>query len=171
MRTQFTKQYWLDKLEMQKHPEGGYYKETFRSKNQVKPSGKMGKPYNIATAIYFLLGSYAEKDFSAWHRMDQLEETWCYHYGADLLIHWIDKNSRLITKRLGLGPNACLQITIPANTWFAAIVIANNPDAYSLISCMVYPGFEFSDFELGKRSELIAEYPQHKDIIEKLTRI
>ncbi len=170
MKAFLTKNHWIETLELQPHPEGGYYKETFRSNSVVIIPSKSNKPYNTATAIYFLLGSASKGDFSAWHRLNDLEETWYYNYGDDLSIYWIDTTGNLITHKLGIGPGASLQVHIPANVWFAAAVANKNPEAYCLVSCMVYPGFDFADFQLGDRSELIAEYPQHKEIIEILTR-
>lgn len=167
-----TKTYWIEKFGLIKHPEGGYYKQTFQSDNNVTLSGETNTTHSAGTSIYYLLESPSIGDFSAWHRLYNLEETWHYHYGSDLIIYLIDnKNNQIITKHLGTGKNAEFQINIPANTWFCAVVDNSNQDAYSLVGCTVSPGFNFKDFELANREILSAKFPQHSAIIKKYTRV
>jgi predicted cupin superfamily sugar epimerase len=117
-----------------------------------------------------LLHSYQNtQEFSAWHRLNGLDETWHYHEGVDLTIYLIDANGELITKKLGKGEGAEYQIHIPKDQWFAALVDNPEPDAFCLASCVVFPGFDFKNFELAERDKLAKLYPQHKDLIIKLT--
>lgn len=162
--------HWIEKLGLQPHPEGGYFKETYRTKSTVCLQNK-NKEYNIGTDIYFLLGSPSIGHFSAWHRLNGIDETWHYNYGDDLTVYWIDENEKLVESILGIGKNAQLQIHIPANCWFAAVVNNPNPEAYALVSCICFPGFDFSDFVLADRNKLIKKYPKHEEIISQLTRI
>lgn len=167
-----TKAHWIEKLGLVRHPEGGYYKQTFRSENIVSILGEANKTHSAGTGIYYLLGSPSTGDFSAWHRLINLEESWHYHYGSDLIIYLIDnKNNNLIEKHLGTGKNAEFQIHIPANTWFCAVVNDSRQDAYSLAGCTVCPGFDFKNFEMADREILSEKTPQHRAIIEKYTRI
>lgn len=166
-----TKSYWIEKLGLIQHPEGGYYKQTFRSENTVSmPAGETNTTHSAGTSIYYLLESPSTGDFSAWHRLNNLEETWHYHYGSDIIIYLIDDKNNIIEKHLGIKNNAQFQIHIPANTWFCAVVDNSNQDAYSLVGCAVSPGFDFTKFELADRDALTEKFPQHRDIIEKYTR-
>ena len=96
------------------HPEGGFYKEIHRSKIIVNATGKTREKSAYTTIHYLLSG----QDFSSWHRI-QSDETWFFHLGCELLIYYFDSKNLLQIVQLGLDSNN-LQITIPANTWFAA---------------------------------------------------
>jgi len=158
----------VKRLELQSHPEGGYYKELYRSADMVLlPDRFNNEERASATAIYYLLES---GDFSAWHRIKS-DEMWLFHSGGTLSIYVIQPDGELVTYRLGdqiANDDAWFQVAIKAGLWFAAEV--NDPDSYVLASCYVAPGFEFKDFELAKKDTLLAEYPQHKQIIERLVR-
>jgi len=144
------------------HPEGGFYKEIYRSKTIIKDTkGLDGK--NAYTSIYYLL---AGDDFSSWHRI-RSDESWFFHQGCDLLIYFIDNEKHLQSIQLGLT-SKILQATIPANTWFAAKPIDGS--SFSLVSCVVSPGFEFDDFELGDRQTLLAQYGGSEKNIQALER-
>ncbi len=166
-----TKAYWVKKFGLIKHPEGGYYRQTFWSENRVTLSDTTKRTHRAGTSIYYLLGSPSIGDFSAWHRLINLEEIWHYHYGSDLIIYLIDeKNNLLIEKHLGINQNAELQVHIPANTWFCAVVDDSHQEAYTLAGCTVSPGFDFEDFEIADRKVLSERFPQHREIIQKYTR-
>lgn len=161
--------YWIDKLGLYGHPEGGYFKETYRSEEKI-PMQDLPPKYkgdrNFSTAIYFLL---KEREFSAFHRLKG-DELWHYHAGDALEIFVIKTDGSLQICYLGPNMNADEhpQLVIYKNQWFAARV--NNPQGYTLMSCTMTPGFEFDDFELAKASELQAHYPQHQELIKRLTR-
>lgn len=158
----------IQKLELEPHPEGGFYRETYRSSGFVK-NDSLSKDYNgdrnYATCIYFLLTS---DKFSSFHRIKQ-DEIWHFYGGATIRIHLIDKegsySNYLIGKDVLNGENP--QFIVPGGVWFAAEVVHEND--YSLVGCTVAPGFCFEDFELSKRTNLISKFPKLTDIITRLT--
>jgi hypothetical protein len=159
----------VQKLDMNPHPEGGFYKETYRSKGII-PQHVLGEAYNgernYCTAIYFLLTS---DNFSAFHKINQ-DEIWHYYEGASLFVHVIDLEGeyRRYSVGMNLEEGELPQLVVPAGCWFASSVKKEN--SYSLVGCTVSPGFDFDDFELAERKDLIQQFPKHKDVITRLTR-
>jgi hypothetical protein len=154
----------VDDLKLLPHPEGGFYREMYRSPTIVNADGLVQK--SAYTSIYYLLSG---NDFSSWHRIKS-DETWYFHIGCDVVIYFFDQNKALQTIQVGLN-SKCLQATIPANTWFAAK--PTQQGSFCLVSCAVAPGFEFADFEIGKRDSLLCEFTHSADgrnAIEALTR-
>ena len=145
---------------LQPHPEGGWYRETYRSAERVTTS--RGSVRSATTSIYFLLTA---QTFSAFHRLSS-DETWHFYRGDDVTLEIIGA-SGLHEARV-LSANAVLQTTIVAGAHFAAHVDA--PDGYALAGCDVAPGFEFSDFHLTTRSMLTAAYPHLGPLIARYTR-
>jgi uncharacterized protein len=147
-------------LQLTPHPEGGYYRETYRSPTRIMTVD--GSRRSAVTNIYFLLTSGM---FSAWHRIDA-DETWHFYFGSDVVIPIITRDGDLEERRL--GPKGPWQTTVPTRHYFAAYV----PDeaAYALVGCTVAPGFEFSGFELASRAALTTQYPQHAAAILRFTR-
>lgn len=154
-------QYYIQKLEMLPHPEGGYYKETYRSKNTIKNVDR--KARNISTAIFFLL---ERQQKSHLHKIKS-DELWFHHQGETLEIIYI-QNGQLHNIYLGsdLEVGEVLQATIPANTWFASRV--KSGEGFSLVSCTVAPGFDFEDFEMARKADLILQYPNLETIINEM---
>lgn len=154
---------WVNNLQMQKHPEGGFYKEIYRSTNQFTPK-EIGDCRNYATSILFLLN---KGDVSHFHQIKS-DEIWYYHTGASCLIHVINVNGELITYKLGLDfqNGEVLQLVVPAGCIFAS----ESSGDYSLVGCMVSPGFDFSDFKLFTTKELVNLYVHHEKIIKKFTK-
>ena len=155
----------IDAFNLLPHPEGGFYREVHRAQTIVK-AVEDTKEKSAYTSIYFLLSG---TDFSSWHRIKS-DETWFFHLGCDVLINFFDENKVLQTIQLGLVAKD-FQATIPANTWFSAKPLSNN--SFCLVSCVVAPGFEFNDFQLGTREELIKKFGgSHTNIkaIEAFTR-
>lgn len=155
----------VNDLKLLPHPEGGFYREMYRSPTIVNANDLAQK--SAYTSIYYLLSG---DDFSSWHRIKS-DETWYFHGGGDVIIYFFDLNKALQTIQLGLD-SKCLQATIPANTWFAAKPISQN--SFCLVSCAVAPGFEFTDFEIGQRDSLLNEFGSSLDgikAIETLTRV
>ena len=141
----------VDTLKLLPHPEGGFYKETYRS-DAVIPSSVLGSDFigdrNYCTAIYFLLTS---DNFSAFHRIKQ-DEIWHFYEGSPLYVHVINDKGLYTRHTVGLDiENGSLpQLVVPAGAWFASSV--KDKDSYSLVGCTVSPGFDFNDFELADRS-------------------
>jgi predicted cupin superfamily sugar epimerase len=153
-----TSLYWIDKYHMLPHPEGGYYKELFRSELEI--NGGWGRR-NALTSIFYLL---EEKDYSAFHRIKS-DELWYYHAGDTLLTHEINPSGELVTHTIN-AENPFAAIT--PGSWFASVV--KDQKGYVLVSCAVAPGFDFVDFELAETDELAKEYPEHSSIINRLKR-
>ncbi len=159
----------IDGLELQPHPEGGYFKETYRSEGFIKKEhldSEFTGDRNYCTGIYFLLTS---DTFSAFHRINQ-DEMWHFYKGDSLLLHMISPEGKYSKVTIGnnFENNEVPQFTVPAKYWFAAEVKEKN--SYTLTGCTVAPGFDFRDFEMPSREALLYEFPQHKDIITRLTR-
>ena len=158
----------IKQLELISHPEGGYYKENYRSKGQIATSSlwkDAKESRNYSTGIYFLL---KENQFSAFHRIKQ-DEMWHHYLGDALLLHVIDENGNYRKIKIGkdIQNNETLQYVVPANCWFASEVITKN--SFVLCGCTVSPGFDFRDFEMPNRDFLISQFPQHKVVISQLT--
>ena len=156
-------------LNLKPHPEGGWYRETYRATESIAQNGLPGRyagPRSYATAIYFLLSSTT---FSALHRLKS-DEQWHFYSGSPLSVHVIHADGRYTP--ITLGPNLAqgetFQAVVPHGCWFGATVDA--PDAYALVGCSVAPGFDFGDFEIADRESLSAVFPQHRGLIERLTR-
>jgi hypothetical protein len=164
-------QYWMDRLTLEPHPEGGFFRETYRSplviQQSALPAGFRGSR-NASTAIYFLL---AGADFSALHRL-AADEVWHFYNGSTLLVHSIDSCGNYTVIKLGQNAEADeqFQCVVPGGHWFASCLEEPEPDTYALVGCTVAPGFHFADFTLARRADLLARYPQHRDVIHKLTR-
>lgn len=166
-------EYFIKNLNMKPHSEGGYYSEIFTSPEIISipleslslNTEKNFSERNLWTSIYFLLKT---GEVSHFHRL-QSDEIWYYHSGSPLTIYIISPEGELTKKFLGLDieNGEAPQILIPKNYIFGS---AMNHEGYSLVGCMVSPGFHFDDFELLKREELLKLYPNHRYIINKLTR-
>jgi predicted cupin superfamily sugar epimerase len=156
--------YWISGLNLAKHPEGGYYSEVYRSE-KIFQDAKKELSRNLSTSIYYLLEHH---EVSVFHRIKS-DELWYYHYGSPMLIHSFDLHDNYNQQILGaeLKENQSLQILIPAGTIFAAEVLY--PEEYSLVGCMVTPGFDFDDFEIIPAERLESRYPEYEEIIQKLS--
>jgi uncharacterized protein len=160
--------YWIYALGLSAHPEGGYFREIYKSRETIKkeclPGRYMGDRH-ISTSIYFLLRGHEN---SRLHRL-QSDETWHFYEGSSLTLFVLSPVGKL--RRYVLGPNLergeQFQFTVPAGHWFGATV--NDPVSFSLVGCTVSPGFDFEDFEMGDPEILIKEFPQHRALIEQLS--
>ncbi len=163
-----TAEYWIQHLNLLPHPEGGFYREIFKSSievgNNVLPKGFSGSR-RLSTSIYYLLRA---GEISRFHRL-RSDEIWYYHIGTGLKIVLIDPEGQKHVRLLGpkIEKAEHLQVFIPAGTIFGAELA--DSESFSLFSCMVSPGFEFDDFELFEKEDLLQAYPKHADIIEKFT--
>jgi len=160
--------YWIHKLGLAEHPEGGYFRETYRSSESVGAdtlAERFGGKRNLCTAIYFLLRGDQISDL---HRLKS-DELWHFYFGSPLTVHVIGEAGQY--QAILLGPNAhageVFQASVSCGCWFGATV--DIPRTYALVGCTVSPGFNFQDFELGNRANLMQKYPEHARIIKKLT--
>ena len=153
----------IARLDLRPHPEGGWYRETFRDPRAVHAAGFEG-PRSASTAIYFLL---AEGNFSALHRI-RSDEVWHHYLGGDVEVVCLSDDGALRTLVVGgrIDGDAAPQAVVEAGVWFGA----RARKGWALVGCTVAPGFEFSDLELADRAALTASYPAHAGIIAALTR-
>lgn len=151
------------------HPEGGYYKETYRSKDTVASGSGMirfGGERSMSTAIYFLITA---GNFSAFHRIKS-DEIWHFYTGGALMVHVLHEDGRYEQIKVGNNPAAgeVFQAVVPAGAWFASECA--HDVAFSFVGCTVSPGFGFADFELAYADALIQGYPDHATLIQRLCR-
>lgn len=195
MKESVDAKYWIEKLGLEVHPEGGYFRQTYKSELRIlpdtsgrahavaQPATNVGQPglhgsRLASTGIYFLLEG---KNFSAFHRL-RSDEMWHFYAGSPLVVHVLDPAGEYSPILLGGDPDAgqVFQAVVRAGCWFGA-ELAQYPHSsqnrgelghpsYALVGCTVAPGFEFEDFEMARRQELEAKYPGQKEIIQKLTR-
>ncbi|HEY3308267.1 MAG TPA: cupin domain-containing protein [Desulfuromonadaceae bacterium] len=161
--------YWISKLDLARHPEGGFFKESYRSAEVIPLCGlpeRFDEERSFSTAIYFLLNG---DDISALHRIKS-DELWHFYDGVSLALQIIDLQGSHYSILLGrdLEKGEQLQAVVPAGCWFGAELA--DSDDYALVGCSVAPGFDFNDFELATNTELVALFPQHEALIGRLTR-
>jgi len=152
----------IKRLDLQPHPEGGWFKETYRCPSSFSGLGEFPAGRSYATSIYFLITS---DSFSALHRIKS-DETWHFYDGDPFEIIEIGTDGKLISTCIGKGN---YQYTVPKGHWFGSRVLAGG--SWSLVGCSVAPGFDFADFELANRASLINDFPDHSAIIHQMTRI
>jgi predicted cupin superfamily sugar epimerase len=159
---------YIEQLQLTPHPEGGFYKETYRAAGVIPASCLSDRSDDryYSTAIYFLL---QEEDFSAFHRIKS-DECWHFYDGGTLLIHVINTGGEYVCIRLGknIQEGEVFQAVVPAGAWFAS---EPAPDSFfTLVGCTVAPGFDFDDFEMAKKYDLSEQYPQYAALIKRLCR-
>lgn len=155
----------IRQLDLQPHPEGGFYRETYRCSERVMRAE--GIERSASTAIYYLLCDGA---YSTWHRI-RSDELWHFHAGSSLDVHVLGPQGGLTTHRLGNAlerADAAFQVVVPAGCWFAAACAER--DGFALVGCTVSPGFEFADFELADVGTITAAYPAHAAVIARFAR-
>ncbi len=139
-------------LRLKPHVEGGFFRETYRAPGRICR----------ATSILFLLPAGS---VSRLHRIKS-DEIWFFHLGGPLVIVELDESLGRL-RRTRLGPQYCLQHTVKAGTWFGAY--PEKATKFSLVGCVVAPGFDFKDFELAQRKTLCRAFPRYRRLIERLT--
>ncbi len=162
--------FWIQQLQLKPHPEGGYYREVYRSTEQIAKQAlpeRYATDHCFSTSIYFLLPA---DSFSAFHRLKS-DEIWHFYLGDSVTLFLLTEDGKLHTRRLGnlVEQGEQLQLVIPHGVWFAAQV-SHPQHGYALLGCTVAPGFEFADFELANQQQLLNQFPQHEKIIKRLTR-
>jgi predicted cupin superfamily sugar epimerase len=152
---------WIKRLHLEKHPEGGYFLQTYKSKLMVDADGFSG-PRHASTAIYCML---VGDQFSAFHRMKS-DEVWHHYLGGSLNLYVIREG---ILSKTEIGRASARQAVVEAGSWLAASL--QNQKSYCLVGCTVSPGFDYRDWELGGRRDLVRLYPKYKSIIERHTTV
>ncbi len=154
-------------LDLKPHPEGGYYRETYRSE---KVAGE--PPRALSTAIYYLL---VADTFSELHRLTA-DEIFHFYLGdtVEMLQLFEDGQAKLVKLGQNLSAGEQLQVLLPAGVWFGSRLVAGG--TYALMGTTVAPGFDFADFERGNRAALLAKYSKTAallgitEMITELTR-
>ena len=159
---------WIRDLQLQRHPEGGWFREVYRASEMIPRRGlpaRFTADRSHSTAIYFLLEG---SDFSALHRLKQ-DELWHFYDGERVTLDMIDSDGDVSTAILGLNVDAGEQpmAVVKAGSLFGATAAA---DSYGLVGCTVAPGFDFNDFDMPSREQLLVQFPQHSNLIRRLTR-
>lgn len=158
---------WIERLGLLPHPEGGYYREVYRSPESIPgdalPKHFGGQPRSFGTSIYFML---TNTEVSRFHRINQ-DEIWNYHHGSGLHIHVIEPGGGYSRHGLGTGSDESPQFTVPAGCYFGAEV--KGEGSFSLLGCTCCPGFSFNDLHMPSRSELLELFPHLSEIITRLT--
>jgi len=160
---------WIEKLVLRRHPEGGFFRESYRAAETVRREHlppRFTGDRAFSTAIYFLL---EWPDFSALHRIKQ-DEVWHFYDGGPLCVTSIAPDGVLTTVTLGrdVAAGEVPQAVVPAGHIFGSR--PRDAGTFSLVGCTVAPGFDFADFEIPTRKELLAQFPQHSTMIGALTR-
>ena len=154
---------------LQPHPEGGWYKETYQSKEQIDADSlpeRFCGSRAFSTAIYFLL---EQGNFSAFHRIKS-DECWHFYAGDPLVVYVLQQDGTLDEIMLGndITNGQLFQYVVPANCWFASRPAFDSK--FCFVGCTVAPGFDFADFEMADAAVLSALYPQHQTAIQELCR-
>ncbi len=152
----------IKKLQLQPHPEGGFFRETYRSSLEFDFFGGTNGVRNCSTGIYFLLTA---ENRSHLHRI-QSDEVWHFYQGDPLNVVMLTADGELSVTTLGQNIDAGerFQFVVPAGAWFGAEVASGG--SYSLVGCTVAPGFDFCDFELAKKDKMLQQFPQHQEFLQ-----
>lgn len=158
-----------EKLGLQPHPEGGYFKEIYRAEEKIgnpELPERFSGDRNFSTSIYFMLSGNEKSHF---HRIKS-DEIWHFYSGTTLVLHLIDAAGNYSTVKIGndILAGETPQAFIPHGNWFAAEVEDKN--SYALVGCTVSPGFDFADFELATQKELCEKYPEYSELIKVFTK-
>lgn len=164
-----TAQQLIAQYALQPHPEGGWYKETYRSKETIPAASLTGRfdgERNFSTAIYFLL---EEGNFSAFHKIKS-DECWHFYAGQALQVYVLNDDGKMEVIKLGsdILRGELFQYVVPANCWFASRPAPGS--AFCFVGCTVAPGFDFADFEMAKAEVLTELYPDYEKIFNELCR-
>ncbi len=157
----------ISELQLTEHPEGGWFREVYRSEMILSKDGlpnAFGADRNALTSIYYML---ANEQYSAFHKIKS-PEVWYYHKGMPLTIHMIDEEGTYSKVELSGEKDGLLQYTVQPGVWFAACL--EGEFGYSLVSCAVAPGFDFVDFKMATADELLSLAPSHETLIRKFCK-
>ena len=160
--------YWTAKLGLRPHPEGGAFRETWRSAESTAAEAlpaRFGTARTLSTAIYYLLQA---GEHSRLHRL-HADEVWHLYDGGPLILHLLTPAGEYVRLTLGreVERGQAFQCVVPNGCWFAAEPAEGA--AFALVGCTVAPGFDFADFEMGTRERLLADHPGHRELVVRFT--
>ena len=153
-----TAEQWIHELGLSEHPEGGFYREAYRSELFIEPEGFNGGR-NVCTHIYYLL---KDDQVSLLHRIKS-DEIWHFYAGTHLEVSMFNAKGAVDVLNLS-GEEPCG--VVPSGAWFGAWLPEGG---FALVGCTVAPGFDFSDFEMAEREAMLSQYPAHQAVISRLT--
>ncbi|MFO8049190.1 MAG: cupin domain-containing protein [Desulfosudaceae bacterium] len=164
----YTARDYVNAFDLQPHPEGGYFRETYRCGETIAGSAlpdRFRDNRALCTSILFLLSA---GEVSRFHRI-KADEVWHFYCGCPLVLHLLEADGtyRQLCLGLDLAAGQRPQALVPHNTWFGASPLER--EGFSLTGCTTAPGFEFEDFELADRETLRKRFPRHETIINRLT--
>ena len=160
---------YISALKLKAHPEGGYYREVYRSYETIEKeclASRYSGSRSASTSIYFML---TKNEISHFHRITS-DEIWHHYDGGCIHIYVINNQGKLEVRKIGknLNKGESLQVVIENGQWFAARVEEGRE--FGLVGCTVAPGFDFADFELAEKQDLITAFPNHETIISEFTK-
>jgi uncharacterized protein len=159
--------YWIKTLGLQRHPEGGHYREVYRScetlQGKVLPERFSGDR-SFGTAIYYLLEG---REFSAFHQLKQ-DEVFHFYDGTPAIVYTLQSQG-LVAYRLGRDPKKgqLPMLVLPSGTVFALELESHH--GFALMGCTVCPGFDYKDLEILARDDLIRQFPEHFELVQRLS--
>jgi predicted cupin superfamily sugar epimerase len=165
----YTVEQVIEFLQLDGHVEGGFYRRTYEATTTPKISTDAGKRFSM-TSIFYLLS--AESPIGHFH-LNKSDIVHYFQLGDPITYYLISPDGKLKTVVMGtnLAAGEKLQLTVPGGTWKASKIVKGGKKGYSLISEAVSPGFNFADMKLGYHELLLKKFPQHKEIILKLSPI
>lgn len=156
-------------LGLRPHPEGGFFAETWRSDEALDAEAlpaRYAGARSHGTAIHYLL---TPESFSTLHRLASDE---IYHFYAGDAVGMLQLHADGRAEPIVIGPDLEAgqrpQVVVPRGTWHGSRLLPGG--RFALLGCTVSPGFDFADFEAGRREVLVEAYPDHADVIRALTR-
>lgn len=158
----------IELLDLRPHPEGGYFRETYRSSRTIPPDAlppEYGAARSFSAAIYYML---VPGSASMLHRLKS-DEIFHFYLGDAVMMLQLHPDGHAETMTLGQNVVAAErpQVVVPAGVWQGSFL--NEGGRFALMGCTVAPGFDFDDFELGARVRLLDRYPDQAELIERLT--
>ncbi|MCD8498378.1 MAG: cupin domain-containing protein [Alphaproteobacteria bacterium] len=154
----------IKKFDLMPHPEGGFFRETYRADLSAGFEGFNG-PRSASTGIYFLLPSGTR---SCLHRIKS-DEMWHFYLGGPMHLVEIGEDGALKETILGsdIAAGEVVQHVVPAGVWFGGAPLEGS--SFSFVGCTVAPGFDFQDFEMGRQADLLSRFPEHAQYIRVLS--
>jgi uncharacterized protein len=159
--------YWIQTLGLQRHPEGGHFREVYRSSESLRGKAlpeRFNGDRSLGTAIYYLLEGHA---FSAFHQLKQ-DEIFHFYDGNPAIVYTLQAQG-LVVYRLGRDPRKgqLPMLVLPSGTVFAVELEGHH--GFALMGCTVSPGFDFQDLDIVSRDDLVRQFPEHYELVQRLS--
>ncbi|MFJ4961842.1 cupin domain-containing protein [Streptomyces sp. NPDC088729] len=160
-----TAEHWIEKLRLEKHVEGGYFRRTFQADHRPRIATPAGERYTL-TSIHYLLTR--RSPIGHWH-LNQSDILHFHHHGDPITYHLLLPDGRHHTAVLGQDPDRgqLLTLAVPGGVWKASHLTAGD---HGLISEAVAPGFDYADMTLARPEDLLRRFPDHADLVHRYCR-